>query len=267
MGGIVSDSRYLHLRFRRGFDVDPISTAASMKLMILRTAIPLLLALLASCSLGPQLYEVKVDSLASESLPEGRNYVLTSAMEGTPSSDLQFQELARQLHWALQDQGFIAAQNEAEADLVIGLAYGVSGPIEKKEYFRQAVWERNDVISVYRPRNYGSRRDCRTDIGYFPVPRYRVTGYTEGSRTITSYNQFLKVTARQSRQIASSTMAPELWSLECQLNSERNDLRAAFPVMLAGGRFYFGKSSGRTVTFELEEDHPDVLEIRGESLL
>ncbi|MCP4092284.1 MAG: hypothetical protein GY747_02455 [Planctomycetes bacterium] len=232
--------------------------------MTIRFAIPLLLALLASCSFGPQIYEVQVDAQATEPQPESQSYVLASAMEGTSTSDLQFQEFASYLNHALQDQGYRPAFNRADADLVISLAYGISEAIEKKEYYRQPIWETNDAPYVYRAIPTGSRRDCPTSIGYYPAPRHRIVGYTEGSRTVIVFDHTMQVFAMTSRQIGSSMMSLEQWSVDCKVTDARGDLRVTLPVMLAGARIYFGKSSGRTVIFELEEDHPDVLQLMGE---
>jgi hypothetical protein len=237
-----------------------------MKLMTLRKAIPLLFVLLASCSLGPQPYEVHVDSLAANTSTSGQSFVLASAMKDTPPTDLQFQEFASYLYWALQEQGFVAAQDAQDADLVISLSYGVSDPIEKREYFRQPIWERSDAAYVYRPRNYGSRRDCPSSIGYFPVARHSIVGYTEGSRSITVYNQFLRVEAHTNGASNSSAAGTEVWTLNCQVTDERDDLRVAFPAMLAAAKEYFGRNSGRVIPFEIDEDDPSVLELRSASL-
>lgn len=237
-----------------------------MKLMTMRLAIPLLVALLASCSLGPQPFAVQVDSLAANAQPTGQSFVLASAMKDTLPTDLQFQEFAGYLNWALQEQGFVAAQDAQDADLVISLSYGVSDPIEKAEYFRQPVWQRNDLDYIYRPTYYGRRGDCPTEMGYFPVPRYTITGYTQGSRTITVYNQFLGVKAYANGASKSSAAGTELWILNCQVTDERNDLRVVFPIMLAAAKEYFGRTSGRVIPFEINPDDPAVLELRSASL-
>lgn len=75
--------------------------------------------------------------------------------------------------------------------------------------------------------------------------------------TKVEYARFALLTSYETK-----TQKP-VWETEMRSNGRNDDLRTGFPVLIAAGSAYFGRSSGKTVRLTLAFDDPLMLHIRG----
>jgi hypothetical protein len=223
----------------------------------------LLLGCTTSCAFGPPPFEVTVDALAGSGGSTLRSYSLASGNAQGSVDDLQFQEFARYLERALQAQGFSAASNAENAELNIVLSFGVKGPFTKEENYSRAIWGQTGFRAVYHYPHGTENAWCRDGGRYYYQPRYGVTGYATGTRSVTTYAQYITIEAFPAQALGQEDKVQVVWRVDLESVGKRNDLRQGFPIMLAAATPYLGSNSGQKLELELNEDDEAVQFLKG----
>jgi len=223
----------------------------------------LLAALSASCSLGPQI-DMAVNSLAAPNSSTNAKYVLYSGSDTVPGSDLQFREYANFVHRGLASRGFVEVDDLSNADIAIFLVYGVGDPMTWQYTYSTPVWGQTGISSSETSgtiSTYGNTSSYSENTTY--NPSYGVTGYDSGVAQKTVFFLSMQVAAIDVAKYNAGEPNAEVWKTVVGCFQETPDLRAVFPVLVAGGVPHFASSSGKQIPVRLGMNDSEVVYIRG----
>lgn len=171
-------------------------------------------------------YEVFVDAAKSEDIKHVR-FHLQSGMAGVDSSDVFFKEYASIAINALEAAGFRHVP-KSKADLIIKLSYSIGDSRTISESRNQ---------TVYGTKGWGH-----------PV---EAQGYKTVVDSYTLYTRRAKIDAysKQNKKM--------LWSVQMRSEGYSNNLKRAFPYLIAAGEDYFN-SSIQSQQVQVGENSPHV---------
>jgi hypothetical protein len=231
------------------------------------TAIALLLGftlLLSGCAaLGP-VFQVEVSGLAAPATESRKSFILIPGLKDVAISDLQFQEYAGHVSRALMSQGFSIAANAETADLVVVLFYGIGDPTSNVRSFSLPVWGQTGVASSHTTGTvnvWGNTGSYSGTTTY--TPSYGVTGYKTHVQSYTTYFRFAQLSAYDFKTYKSTGKEIQLWETTITSTGSSGDLRQVFPILVAAGAPFFGRSTDKNVTVNLLEQDPRVLSVKG----
>ncbi len=219
---------------------------------------------LASCGLGPTRFSVMVNSIADSNVEQRPSYVLLSGDEDVSESSLEFREYAGYVHRALQEQGFVLAEERSQAETAVFLTYGIGDPETRAYTYRVPTWGQTGIsssttygtVSTYG--GYGSYSGTTTY-----TPSYGITGYTSHIGYSTTYFRFAEVTAFDILSFEGPESSPA-WRTTIGSVGSSGDLRRVFPVMVGAAMQYFGGNTGQVVEVTLREGDYSVRLVKGE---
>lgn len=196
----------------------------------------LIVVLISGCATTSPIISMAVDSIvARNASSKGKTYVITSAMQNTSESDLEFQEVARYVDNALSSKGYVRTDNKENANLLICLGYGIGTP--QKSY--QTNTKHGMVMPIYGI--WMSSPSTTTTI------------------EITSYVATLVLEAYDPKDLNKKS---QLWKTTTKLTTYKPDVRAILPFMVAASSDYFGINTEKQITVTIREDDPRVLNVR-----
>ncbi len=183
-------------------------------------------------------YYVQVNSIADiDAGLKDKTYVLLSSLKNVRENDLQFKEFARYVENALSKTGYKRVKSVENANLIIGMAYGIGNP--KTETSTQ----------VYT-----------TSTGYsYPVGWTWIHVPAQTSKVVTkktTYQRYLILEAYDSENKQS-----QLWKTTLKSEGSSGDLRVALPHMIAAAIFDFGTNTGRRINKQMYQNAARVLGI------
>jgi len=191
-----------------------------MRQTFLSAAVALGVALLSGCATG---YSVNVSSIkAPEALP-GKSYVLRSGMKDTSEQDLLFREFSAYVNRALEKRGYTRASDLEHADLAMLLSY--------------------DIIPG------GSEYEARYSTYFLPSNRPYTGRYVvqTTSRTVPQFYAAMMLKAVSAGAYRSGAES-QLWVTRATALTEGDDLRAIFPLLVAGAMPYLGSETKEQIT-------------------
>jgi hypothetical protein len=148
--------------------------------------------------------------------------------------------------------------------MIIELDYGMEAPRSKVERVSVPVYAqlgggvRYDSVPVTDSRGNTSFRT----VAVYEPPRSELMGYDDVPRTVTIYEKYLKITARENKPAAEGRPPTELWSIHASAEDESNDLRKYLPIMASATVDYIGQDSSSQKIVKVKADGPGVEFIR-----
>ncbi len=205
--------------------------------MLKKGLLALATTFLAGClSLLPRPYYVQISGISGNQQPATRTYFLIPGNQGTLPNDLQFKEFARYAKKALAAKGFREADLD-KADLIIGLAYGISDPKTVQNLVSSPVYGQIDP---------GGQAGPGAHI-YF-APSYGIRGYRYSTETTTEYTRFIGFFAISAAGFTNNQTIEPVWQTIITSSGSGGDLRAVFPIILAAAVDYIGINTTRAVS-------------------
>lgn len=213
----------------------------------------------------PDSYTATVSAFARPDANENKTFVLLPAEKTSPEIELQFLEYSTYVERALLARGFRKAAGFETADLAIFIAYGVSDPKIAAHSYRRPVWGQTGATSQTTGTVDFNKITGDADISSTTThtPTYGVTGYTTETRTSTSFERHLDLTAYDLVKFRHNKAEEVAWDARITSTGSSSDLRRVLPVMAAAARPYLGISSGQAVSVGLTDLSTAVLEVRG----
>lgn len=207
------------------------------------TAVLLSLLVLAGCE-TTSTHQVKVEATMSPppAGQEPKSFWIKSRQADPHVESLRYHEAVGHIKTALSGRGLYEAPNEAAADMVIELDYGVA-----PKRTRMAV--EDSRRSAARPDGAGA--DAAT-----PVERRGEVLIDVGI-----FRKHLTLEARQNRTgtAAADPQAPEfLWRVKVENESEEKDLRKFVPILASATIDYIAHETGGTREIVVDENGRDV---------
>ena len=225
-----------------------------------RHRLPLLpsLTLVASLFLGgcATTYEVEVDSISQPQPKEVTSYRIVTKNPTADEASLRHKEAAAYVKTALSGKGLYEAPEGQPADMVVEVDYGVEPP--------RVVMERTST-PIYAQVGGGMRyeqvvvgTDSRGNpivrtVGVYEPPRTEVIGYQDVVTPVAMYEKYLRISARENKQMEEGRPPPEIWSVNVSSEDKSDDLRKYLPILASASVDYIGKDSGEKQTVRLKE--------------
>lgn len=205
----------------------------------------------------PRMCNLRVNSFAMSHALSYRTYVLLPANQRVPPTDLEFQEYAWYVHRALMARNLAPARTPNEAQLAIFMDYGVGAPRESLQTYNIPVWGQTGVSASRTSgtvSTYGSQSYVNASTTY--TPQYGVTGYRTHVESQTIFPRFATFSAVDLVAYRTTGQSVEVWKTQITSTGMSDDLRAVFPLMVAGSFDLFAVGSPGQVVRTISEDSP-----------
>jgi hypothetical protein len=182
-------------------------------------------------------------------------------------SDLEFEEYARYVDYALGKQGYQKASSADEAGLVIYLTYGIGNP-EKNEYtITLPIYGQTGVSSSTTTGTINSYGNWGTYTGTTTyTPSYGVTGYQNVQGSYVTYFRYMSLSAVDLQQYRKSQEIVELWKVKVSSTGSSGDLRTVFPAMVAASEKYLGRNTGKAISITILESDSEISAVRAANM-
>lgn len=236
-----------------------MSSRSSLRAAVLATVLS---AFVAGCATSP--YQVKVDAISKPAPVTAQSYRLKSKDPRLGDENLRYREASEFVKTALSGKGLYEAPNEESADMIIELDYGMDAPRSKVERVSVPVYAqvggrvRYETVPITDSRGNTSFRN----VTVYDPPRSELVGYDDMPRTVTIYEKYLKITARENKAASEGKPPAELWSIHASAEDESKDLRKYLPIMASATVDYIGKDSSNQKLVKVRADGPGVEFIR-----
>lgn len=191
-------------------------------------------------------YEVAVSGLSDKQAPRRLSYYLIPGNQGTLPGDLQFVEFAQYTRKALSQKGFREAEPQ-EADLIIGLLYGISDP--------------KTVQNLVSSPAFGQIPGYQAGPHIYVAPSVGITGYRYSTETETTYVRFLALIALDAVAYRGNQTLTPVWQTVVTSQGPTSDLRQVFPAMLAASEDFIGIDTGRVVNINISTVDPRISDL------
>jgi hypothetical protein len=221
--------------------------------------LPVVALLVGGCAGLPKTHEVKVDAIAKPAA-DAQSYRLKSKDPRLGEENLRYHEAADFVRTALSGKGMYEAPNDAKADVIVEMEYGLDAPRTKMERVSVPVYAqvgggvRYDTVPVADSRGNVSTRT----VAVYDPPRNELIGYEEMPRAVTIYEKYLRLTARENKPASEGRPPSELWSVQVSAEDESKDIRKYLPIMASASIDYIGKDSTNQQVVRVRENSPGV---------
>jgi hypothetical protein len=238
----------------------------------------LVTAALMLCGCNPQLFNtrnsypsfgMKVDTIvAPERRKPGTYYVIPGLKKVSPR-DLQFREFAAQAERAMEYRGYNKAASPADAGLLILLTYGIGDPKVDYEVISSPVYDlvpsgTFTTVAQSNTSRFGSGLTTTTTSTTRQNTTLGVVGMSTRTHKTVEFDRFLQLVAIDTELYKQTGESEEVWKTTVTSTGTTDDLRRAFPVMLAGAMRRIGVDTRGKQFVEVSEDHPRVRYVKGE---
>lgn len=204
---------------------------------------------------------VKVDSLAKPNAENAISYEIKNKNPLVTEDSLRYKEAAGFVKTALSGKGMYEAPPGAKPDMVVDLDYGLGPPVSRQEMQSEPIYLQ--VPGAVRTERVQVGTDSRGQpiyqtVVYQEPSRTEFVGYREYQITVTVYEKFLKMTARDNKETNEGQPVSEIWTVDVTSEGESRDLRKNLPVLVAASIDYIGKDSHGQKTIRIKDSDHDV---------
>lgn len=182
-------------------------------------------------------YRFKVDAIKNADVQEAKqSYQVVSANPEMDEQDLRFQEAVHYVKTALSSKGMFEAPPGTSADMVVEIDFGMEEPKTKYYTVSEPIYvttgggTRTVMVPVRDP-NTG-KVTMMPQIVYDP-PTRELVGFQDRVVTVTVYEKYMRITARETPQEAGDRPPREVWSVYVSNEDESGDLREYVPLMVS----------------------------------
>lgn len=220
---------------------------------------PLLTALLlGGCATT---HELKIDSIAKPRAADAISYEIRNKNPLVADDSLRFKEAAGFVKTALSGRGMYEAPPNTKADMIVDLDYGVSPPKVKQEMVSEPVYV--TVPGQVRMERIQVGTDSQGRPVYQTVtvqdpPTTQFAGFREYMVTVTVYEKYLKMSARENKEATEGRPVQEIWTVDVTSEGESRDVRKHLPILVAASIDYVGKDSQGQKTIRLKDNASDI---------
>jgi hypothetical protein len=206
-------------------------------------------------------HQVKIDSLAKPNAEEAISYEIRNRNPLVTEDSLRYQEAANFVRTALSGKGMYEAPPGVSPDLVVDLDYGLGPPQSRRETVSEPVYItipgqiRTERVQVGTD---SQGRPIYQTITVQDPPTTEFAGFREYQITVTVYEKYLKLTARENAPPVEGRPPTEVWTVDVISEGESRDLRKHLPVLAAASIDYIGRDSEGQKTVRIKDSDADV---------
>ncbi len=201
------------------------------------------------------IHQVNIDSISGNGAKEKNKYILLPGNKGCQISDLQFIEFKNYTDRILAQTGFTLVQNAYEADVIIFLDYGITGPYIHNYTYSLPVYGQTGVASSHTygtASTYGNMTNTSSYTSY--TPSYGVVGSSTHADTIVQFMPYMTLCGYDLEKYKANGNFVSLWRTEVNCVIDFNDLRRIFPVMITASKNYIATNTYGKITIPIQED-------------
>lgn len=205
--------------------------------------------------------EVKIDSLAKPDAEKKISYEIRNKNPLVADDSLRYKEAAGFVKTALSGKGMYEAPPGVKPDLVVDLDYGMGPPTSKRETVSEPVYItipgqiRTERVQVGTD---SQGRPIYQTITIQDPPTTEFAGFREYQITVTVYEKYLRLTARENEPPVEGRPPNEVWTVDVTSEGESRDIRKKLPVLVAASIEYIGRDSEGQKTIRIKDTDSDV---------
>jgi len=206
-------------------------------------------------------HTVKVDSLAKPKAEESISYEIKNRNPLVADDSLRFKEAASLVKTALSGKGLYEAPPNTKPDMVVDLDYGVGPPQMRRETVSEPVYItipgqiRTERVQVGTD---SQGRPIYQTITVQDPPTTEFAGFREYQITVTVYEKYLKLSARENSEPQEGRPQQEIWTVDVTSEGESRDIRRNLPVLVAASIDYIGADTQGQKTIRIKDTHSDI---------
>jgi hypothetical protein len=214
--------------------------------------------LLAGCATT---HQVKVDALAKPNAEEAISYEIKNRNPLIADDSLRYKEAANMVKTALSGKGLYEAPPNVKPDIIVDLDYGVGPPQMRKETVSEPVYItvpgqiRTERVQVGTD---SQGRPIYQTITVQDAPTTEFAGFREYVITVVVYEKYLKLSARENKEMEEGRPPQEVWTIDVISEGESRDIRKSLPVLAAASIEYIGKDTQGQKTVRIKDTHSDI---------
>ena len=206
-------------------------------------------------------HELKIDSIAKPRAADAISYEIRNKNPLVADDSLRFKEAAGFVKTALSGRGMYEAPPNTKADMIVDVDYGVSPPKIKQEMVSEPVYV--TVPGQVRMERIQVGTDSQGRPVYQTVtvqdpPTTQFAGFREYMVTVTVYEKYLKMSARENKETTEGRPVQEIWTVDVTSEGESRDVRKHLPILVAASIDYVGKDSQGQKTIRLKDNSSDI---------
>lgn len=204
---------------------------------------------------------LKVDSLAKPTAENSISYEIKNKNPLVADDSLRYKEAASMVKTALSGRGMYEAPPNTKADMIVDLDYGVGPPQMRKETVSEPVYItipgqiRTERVQVGTD---SQGRPIYQTITVQDPPTTEFAGFREYIVTITVYEKYLKLSARENKEAVEGRPTQEIWTVDITSEGESRDIRKHLPILVAASIDYVGKDSQGQKTIRIKDNASDI---------
>ena len=206
-------------------------------------------------------YEVKVDALAKPNNEASVSYEIKNRNPLVADDSLRYKEAAGMVKTALSGKGMYEAPPNTKADMVVDLDYGVGPPQVRRETVSEPVYItlpgqiRTERVQVGTD---SQGRPIYQTITVQDPPTTEFAGFREYQITVVVYEKYLKLSARENKEMVEGRPPNEIWTIDVTSEGESRDIRKNLPVLVAASIDYIGKDTKGQKTIRIKDTNSDI---------
>jgi hypothetical protein len=176
-------------------------------------------------------------------------------------NDLRFKEAADYVKTALSSKGMYEAPEGVEADMNIEIDFGMEEPrityhtMSEPVYVTKAGATRTIMVAV---RDKEGRVRMVPQVVHDP-PTHELVGFADRVVTVTVYEKYMRITARETPDESGDRPPRELWSVYISNEDESDDLREYVPLMVSASMDSINQNSSQQTEVVLKKDDERVV--------
>lgn len=225
-------------------------------------AVAALLVFLPGCSTST--YVVQVDAIAKP-LKEGQvaaapqSYHIQSKNPNLDESSLRYKEVADYVKTALSGKGMYEAPKPEMADVMINVDYGMDAPRVKFETISTPIFIQSppQLVTHQVPQTIrmpdGTTRTVMVEVQEMIPGQREYYGEQTEIRPVIVYEKFLKLSARENREISEGRAPPEVWSVNVSAEDKSQELRKYLPILASATADYIGTNTKESKPVKINE--------------
>lgn len=213
---------------------------------------------------GPS-YRVRVSSFADPNALAKSRYFLIPGKQNVDLNDLEFKEYSKFAKNALNHIGYKEAESPADVDVMVALNWNAGSPERIPYSFSLPLMgQTGGGSSTFNSTSLGSNgRPSYTTGRISQEPTFGVIG-TQNISGVSSFTPlFVWFIAYDANAYRDNKTLIKLWETWILAMDRRSDLRQAMPYLVAAGRDYFAKNTGKYINVNVSDLSGSVSQVKG----
>jgi hypothetical protein len=209
------------------------------------------------------IYHMSIDSINDGQKVVNQTYVIVPGDPNIETADIQFREFSVYVGRALKTIGYTAAPVNQAPDVEIYLSYGLGSPQTHVRTYSVPVWGQTGTDIITSENNMATRTGTNRITTTSINPEYGVTSYATQEENYTTYPKYIEIDAYNIKNVKPGARPEELWKTTIHSEGKKNELRHAFPILVAAAAKYLGGNTGQEIEISFSDDQESIKTIRG----